>query len=327
MINRLFSDSTFLVILLGTAMLLGQIKCAAATSLGLNIYVAQTTNAQDDLIEEVIKGLEASLGAVKTQVITSAGADVLHSENLTTINLVVGVKVADDAEIDYRFPTLFVLATDLDFYKLIQRNKALRKGVSAGTTTLLAMNQSLERQFFLLKSLAPGIETVAVVVRKSDSEVLKKYLYSNCCFKIVPVLVDENGRYPEPELQNVDAIVQYSTDLDLGVAKRLIYHSYQLKKPLIGFSRSYTNAGALGAVFLDWDEYVAEIVELLKAEKTRGVVSAHKYASHYQIALNNSVAKSLRLKLNSMEQHLADMEAAQSQYQARGFSNTKVLVR
>lgn len=320
-------DSIIAILVVSFLLLFSGMTKAQASDFVLNVYVDNVTPAHQELIDEVRQGLEATGWNSTVRVIAAGESVQTSSDGKSIVNLVLGSNIKDYVNLDFRNPTLFALISDIRFFHLIRRNDAVAEGVRAGTTSLLAINQSLRRQLLLLQNLSMEIETVGVIVDQNDDEIFQKYLFTDCCSNLVPIYVDEKGRYRESVLQKVDAIIQYSVDLDLSVAKRLIYHSYQLKKPLIGYSRSYANAGALGAVFLDWDHYAREIVLKLTARKGRLVGNTVYYTKEYQVSVNRSVAKSLRLPVGSEERILAAMKAGQAEAHVRGYTNTKVLVR
>ncbi|MGE0372659.1 MAG: hypothetical protein AB7Q01_12290, partial [Gammaproteobacteria bacterium] len=97
-----------------------------------------------------------------------------------------------------------------------------------------------------------------------------------------------------------------------NIAKWLLYMAYQKEIPVIGFSKAFVDAGALGAIFTTPEQIgrqAAEIVlrAVLQARDKRDVVwklPPPQYPVYFNVEINDSVARSLKLILHS-DQHLA----------------------
>jgi ABC-type uncharacterized transport system substrate-binding protein len=80
-------------------------------------------------------------------------------------------------------------------------------------------------------------------------------------------------------------------------AKWLLFTAYQRGVPVLGFSKAYVNAGALGAVYSSPDQIgrqAAEIAARLERDAFSNL-GPSVYPTYFSVALNRSVARSLRL--------------------------------
>jgi ABC-type uncharacterized transport system substrate-binding protein len=82
-------------------------------------------------------------------------------------------------------------------------------------------------------------------------------------------------------------------------SKWLLYMAYQRRLPVIGFSQAYIKAGAVAAVFSTPEQIGRQaglkITQWLR--KGRGQLGESQYPSEYEIAFNQKVAESLKLRL------------------------------
>lgn len=108
-----------------------------------------------------------------------------------------------------------------------------------------------------------------------------------------------------------------------NVAKWLLYMAYQKEIPVIGFSKAFVEAGALGAVYSDPEQIGRQAAEIaLRAALTTGKrnsdewsLPSPQYPEYFHIAINDSVARSLKLRLHTaqyLSQSLIQHEQAET---------------
>ncbi|MBK8163379.1 MAG: hypothetical protein IPK65_09585 [Gammaproteobacteria bacterium] len=97
-----------------------------------------------------------------------------------------------------------------------------------------------------------------------------------------------------------------------NIAKWLLYMAYQKEIPVIGFSRAFVDAGALGAIFTTPEQIGRQAAEIvlragLSARDRPDVawtLPPPQYPAYFNVEINDSVARSLKLTLHP-GQHLA----------------------
>ncbi len=110
-----------------------------------------------------------------------------------------------------------------------------------------------------------------------------------------------------------------------NVAKWLLYMAYQKQIPVIGFSRAFVDAGALGAVYTSPEQIGRQAAEIvlraaLAAGKEKGAAAVWplpppQYPEYFTIAINDSVARSLKLRVHTgqyLAQSLLQLEQAKT---------------
>lgn len=96
-----------------------------------------------------------------------------------------------------------------------------------------------------------------------------------------------------------------------NVAKWLLYMAYQKQIPVIGFSRTFVDAGALAAVYTNPEQIGRQAAEIVlraalaagKRDTAGWPLPPPQYPEYFEIAINDSVARSLRLRMHT-RQHL-----------------------
>lgn len=108
-----------------------------------------------------------------------------------------------------------------------------------------------------------------------------------------------------------------------NVAKWLLYMAYQKEIPVIGFSKAFVDAGALGAVYTDPEQVGRQAAEIaLRAALAAGnrgsdswSLPSPQYPEYFNIAINESVARSLKLRVHTgqyLTQSLIQLEQAET---------------
>lgn len=84
-----------------------------------------------------------------------------------------------------------------------------------------------------------------------------------------------------------------------AIARWILYLSFQQKIPVIGFSRAYTNAGAIASVFSSPDNVGRHAAELItdKLENENKEISPPQYPRYFTISTNPAVARSMNIPL------------------------------
>jgi ABC-type uncharacterized transport system substrate-binding protein len=87
--------------------------------------------------------------------------------------------------------------------------------------------------------------------------------------------------------------------LNRAIAKWILYLSFQQKVPVIGFSKAYTNAGALASVYSSPEDVGKHAGELISSWLNKGDVAIWQpqYPRYYTLSTNPAVARSLGITL------------------------------
>ena len=96
-----------------------------------------------------------------------------------------------------------------------------------------------------------------------------------------------------------------------GTIQLILLSTYRHQRPLIGFSASYTRAGAILSLFSTPRQIGAQAADMLRAALASGRLPPPQYPREFQVAANPHVARSLGLSLDSEDgllQRLREMD-------------------
>lgn len=87
--------------------------------------------------------------------------------------------------------------------------------------------------------------------------------------------------------------------LNRAIAKWILHLSFQQKVPVIGFSKAYTNAGALASIFSSPDDIGRQAGELIShwLRDPESTLGKPQYPRYFTISTNPAVARSLGISL------------------------------
>ncbi len=94
-------------------------------------------------------------------------------------------------------------------------------------------------------------------------------------------------------------------------AKWILFMSYQQHIPLIGFSRSYVDAGALAAVISTPEQIGRQTAEILNRFNESGALPQASYSAYFSVITNPQVARNLNIELpvpSQLEARLKEVE-------------------
>lgn len=173
--------------------------------------------------------------------------------------------------------------------------------------SVLALTQPACRQILFVRKLEPGWESAAIITSKQSSSLLQAIrqcaAQHNLTLRIYPV---DNEKELLQKL--VEAVEQ--NDVLLALADTVVYNSrsiknilltaYRHRKPVIGYSNSFVEAGAVAAIYTsaeDAGKQAAEIVQNYISAK--GCFNRETYTpSAFTVSINRQVARALDIELD-----------------------------
>ncbi|GAA0794463.1 ABC transporter substrate-binding protein [Marinobacterium sediminicola] len=117
-----------------------------------------------------------------------------------------------------------------------------------------------------------------------------------------------------PVIQNSDLflVIPDSSVFNRAISKWLLYLSLRNQVPVIGFSESYTNAGATASVHSSPTQIGQQAGEWLNRLSAGEALPPPSYPAYFDVSINTVAARTLNLKLTSgeaLEQELLRLEA------------------
>ena len=271
--------SLFISLLTNTALAVNKGEIIIAASSGKPALYQIATRISEQLIERGIDS--AVLDVDKSTLSILKSADVV---------IAVGSQLSQ--EIADQFP-------DQNLIAITTSTPDLKNSINK---TVLVIQQPLCRQILLIKSLSDSIRTVSVMA--SDNSMRK--LLQQCARKH-QLALRFHRKQPDESLA---ALLSRSLDSDIILAlpdrkiynqktvKTILLQAYRRRIPLIGFSRSFVNAGALAALHSTPGQLATQVTELVQSYLQTGKLKPGRlYPRDYAIYINNQVSNALQLEL------------------------------
>ena len=173
------------------------------------------------------------------------------------------------------------------------------------------IDQPIKRRLKLDKTIFPEKVSLGVIFGPVSSKYKSELagLLSNDQLFLVSRTVDQ----PKEFAKVLDDVLD-SSDVVMAVpdpvvynsqnTKWLIYLSYKRRIPVIGFSESYVKAGALAGLYSTPENIGYQAGKVIRSliTKTSWPLPKGMYPEYYEISINSSIAKSLRIEMNDYKQ-------------------------
>jgi len=180
----------------------------------------------------------------------------------------------------------------------------------ANRSFAVALDQPFSRELRLAKLVLKKVNSAGVLLGP-DSQFNKDELIrqSNLVgITLEFVEIDENSfGYANSRnlLERIDAILTLPDPVALSPqrTKWLLYQSYERNIPIISFSHSFVNAGALAAVFSTPQQIGKQAGEIATRILNRSELPTRLvYPKYFDVAINHAVARSLGLTIDNENQ-------------------------
>jgi len=190
---------------------------------------------------------------------------------------------------------------------------------SSARRAVVFVDQPIDRLILLGKLLRPGARSIGAVLgptsaghsaRLASAAEKQKLRVNQAVLK-----ADQNPiAVITPLVENSDLFLAIPDQaaFNRNVAKWILYLSFRYKIPVIGFSRSYAEAGALASVYstsADIGRQGGDLVARWLSKPEPGFFRTYS-PSYYQVETNSTVARSLGIVLPSNAELLSQLLAA-----------------
>ncbi|WP_261842330.1 ABC transporter substrate-binding protein [Aliamphritea ceti] len=187
------------------------------------------------------------------------------------------------------------------FLSLQKRYSARQQAISH---TAIFLDQPYYRHVILARAIQPNAKSLGVILGPTTGKDLQA---------IETVSKSLGFTLNHDELVNKDNPLQMlqpimaRSDIFLALpdqaifnrttAKWILFMSYQQHIPLVGFSRSYVDAGAIAAVISTPDQIGLQTAEILNAYNREGTLPPANYSNYFSVITNPQVARNLNIEL------------------------------
>ena len=249
------------------------------------------------------KQLAKKIPDIEVVRVDDAHLDQWHGAGAPQFAVTVGTRAAQvlfDAKAGV--PTLRVLIAR-NAHETLQL-KAKETGIKTAAAAIY-LEQPWDRQLDFVRRLLPKAQHLGAILGPASQHDAAEITSTSMHYSITPLLrvlaaQDDAGAIFKDiaEQSEVMLAVPDPAVLTPNSAKWLLFTAYQRGIPVIGFSKAYVSAGALGAVFSTPDQLGKQAAEIaVNALQDAAVdLGSAVYPKYFSVAINRSVARSLRLE-------------------------------
>lgn len=280
-----------------------------AESLGVSLLLSDSTPPYQQLSAAFNKALAASNAQVTITEFQAEGNFKPGSDAKTELIVAVGMKAAELALAKFDGPVLCVMIPKASYEVLLEKRALL---YAHQQTSAIFLDQPWGRQLSFIQAALPRHSTVGVLYSP----------YTPIALPRLPRGLSLNAKSIRSAETLFDALenILSNSDVLLVVPDNEIYSannvrnilltSYRHKVPLIGISQAYVNAGALGAIFSTPEQLAAQAAEMAASFARNRQLPAPQHPASFSIALNQQVARSLGITLDTPETIREKMDQA-----------------
>ncbi len=285
---------------------------AVADPAGLRIEVL--LGATERPYTRLYTALEQHLEAEQRQGLIQLRQRILDNQDGETdsdvdLLITVGSIAADAAQ--QRSPTLNTLQL------LIPSTRYRQHLTPSRQQSAIFIDQPIERHLRLARLVLPGSQQVGVLLGPNA------YDQRNALVSAIDAMgwqahigrVPESGSYL-PALRRI----LETSEMLLAIPDPAVYNrrnlqgilltSYRHEVPMLGFSPGYVRAGALAAVYSMPEQIAQQAAQWIRSllDTPDPSLPAASYPTHYSVAINHQVARSLGLRVPSEDALLEDLQ-------------------
>jgi len=301
---KLFSQLAFCFALLFTA---GTYARAEANP-GIVVYYSSHNNYQTSLASAINKNLNKLLSSIPVRFITNGDLSVIQPGDLI---LSIGNQKAIDA-------ALGALKNDIIY---INDTEDHDRGKRQNSSYIdVRITQPPCRQLELISILNKRWKRIGILMNRSDASRLKQL--HTCSKKLsltinaVEITNDDLPAAIDRLLQNSDvllALPNYKI-YNRHSVKNILLSAYRLRIPVIGFSDSFVNAGAIAATYSTPEQIAHQLISIIIDRMKNGGLpdTSNIYPDYFSVSINRQVANALNLYLpdeKSIKLSIQRMEA------------------
>lgn len=283
---------------------------------GITILTAGNSTYQDQAESALLSVLQQKVRAtsVSRVQLSKTPAPAIPPEHLL---VAIGVEATAFAlSQNGEQPLLAILVPELSWRELLSAHPATN-----GPRVAIFVDQPTERLIHLAHLLKPDARRYGTVFGPLSGEQagrLQRTVAAQHIELIHSTLQEDQNPIaaisPVVEASDLFIAVPDRAIFNRSIAKWVLYLSYRKKIPVIGFSRSYTEAGALASVYsnpVDIGRQGGERVAQWLTIGNEGL-NGDAYPIYYQVLTNPTVARSLGIRLPGNEALEHDLQALEN---------------
>lgn len=280
------------------------------------ITVALVIDAKSHLHDRVLVGLKQSIDERGLSNFYLRPIDINNPDNAEALKatdidyaIAVGVKPTHfTLKLNPAYPVLYTLVPERTFEVIASQEKPVGAH-GHDQDYVIYLGQSASRQL-ALSEVVTGRKCIVGVVTgeysSHEAQTLEKVARDRDVDLVVKrastkdMAIDD---FRQVLKQSDVYLALYDTEiLNRHNAKWLLYMAYQMNKPVIGFSPSYTHAGAVASIFSTPEQIGQQSAEWVMDMLANRPMAHRSYPKYFTITTNPDIQRNLRLENLSPEQ-------------------------
>ena len=287
------------------------VQQASATKQDLTVHLLYT--ADNRLQNTIAQKLSVTLAYRLTETrILSTSHDQFDDTKIDRDTLIIAIGKENIATANRKFP---------DHDKLLLSTRPVEeKPVATGhRSSLLYITQPVCRQVQFVKLLNPGWKSVGVIINGNPAQNRKEITScaktNSLTANISKIDSAEQLTYQLKELLNSSDLLLALPDSSIynsKTVKNILLTSYRLRKPVIGFSKSFSKAGALASIYSTPTQIAETATSIISDYLTSGNRFSRKenYPDDFDISINRQVFRALDMDLPDIEKLKDEINAS-----------------
>jgi ABC-type uncharacterized transport system substrate-binding protein len=272
-------------------------------------------DASSKLHQQVVSGIRKAFDGRKEikplfleiDINESDSVNKLKSENISHA-ISIGVEPAQFVlKHHLPFPVLHTMMPKTTYENLLKKVPATERG-HLSRHYVIYLGQKPSRIVMLSKLLNTSVKTVGMVAGDYsiyEAEAVKRVAEAEDISVMLSksTNVDNVMNDFRRVLQESDSyLALYDPEvLNSHNAKWLLYMAYKLKKPVIGFSPSYTSAGAVASIFSSPEQFAEQSAEWLINMINENPVSHRQYPKYFSVTTNPDIQQYIGIEKQSAQ--------------------------
>ncbi len=284
-------------------------QCAAANDLRILLLLSNDSAPYQSFSNTLTKSLPAS---IQTAVMPVQNASFIDPPAHTDLIVAVGIKAAEAALRQTAIPVLTTMVPQAGYESLLNNSVPSKP---ARTVTAIYLNQPWARQVDFVYALLPEHRKIAVLfspASKNEAGHLRDAVSVRGGSLVAQSVDSDAALFSDLEniLQNSEVLLALPDNAIYSSSnvRNILLTTYRLNVPLIGFSQAYVNAGAIAALFSTPEQLAVQTAATVLDFAQSGHLHTAQYPDTYTIAVNQQVAHSLGIELDSDEMLRARMK-------------------
>ena len=267
---------------------------AHAETLNVRLVLSDTTPPYQQFSETLNK----ALASADVNIMVSLAGEKLPPSRSKKIDLVIaaGMKATEFAITDFDAPLLSVMTPRYAYEMLSARRK---QAMSA-----IYLEQSWERQLNFIHAALPKHNVVGMLY-SPDAHIVLPRLPKGMSVNAQSVQSSDTFFSTLENILNNSDVLLVIPDSEIystNNMRNILLTSYRYKVPLIGISQAYVNAGALCAIFSTSEQFAEQAAKIVFLFVSDRQLPESQYSELYSIAVNQQVARSLGMVMDTPEE-------------------------